>query len=218
MLAPRSFGDHVLICVVPSLQPPLYHVHYLKFSVCSISGGCKTIANKDPAKPLSLAAGSFVAAFGPGSFALAKGSEALTERQVEYSLANHNTLVVLNNTVLPLGKVLKDHRETKPDALIIYYKINCDPATPNEFTLEATHRLMFALKEEPAEVSIHNVAGKAAMASWATEATEILWVVRWTQKGLTPVRPAVYMKGAVSLPPGHACYLNTDSEAGSGAA
>ena len=34
---------------------------------------------------------------------------------------------------------------------------------------------------------------------WNTEVLELVWVVRWTAKGLMPIRPVVISRGEVTL-------------------
>ena len=174
-------------------------------------GHCPCIANKGSDKEVTLSEGSYVCGFGPGAFKLVKVDDALTGKQIEFKLADHNQRVVLNNQVLTLGTVLAAQRKQKADAQIVYHKITLDANKPQEFTLASTHRVTFQMKDMPAENTIHNVAQKEPVNHWTNQATEVLWAVRWTQKGLMPVRPAVHLKAPLVLPPGHACKLGKDA-------
>ena len=155
-----------------------------------------------------MAMGAFCAGFGPGSFKLIKVDEPLADNQLEFKLQDHNDLVVLNNNVLPLGTVVAQQRELKPDIEINYHKIAMDATKAGEFTVTQTHRVVYFLKESTNEISQNNIANKEAFKAWFNaEAVVVLWVVRWTQKGLQPVRPEVRLRKSLVLAPEHACKL-----------
>ena len=59
--------------------------------------------------------------------------------------------------------------------------------------------------DEPSQVSI---GGKIPFNLWDTDVCCILWVVRWSSKGLIPVRPQVHLKSEVLLQTGRALGLH----------
>ena len=46
---------------------------------------------------------------------------------------------------------------------------------------------------------------KEPLTSWNPEIVQLRWQVRWTQKGLMPVKPVLHLTGSLALPAGHAC-------------
>lgn len=74
------------------------------------------------------------------------------------------------------------------------------------------HRLAF-VPEEPSAKELKPAAMQAAMAGfvpkalWATEFTEIVWQVKMTGKGVTPVRPVVICSKSFTLQKGHFLQL-----------
>ena len=59
------------------------------------------------------------------------------------------------------------------------------------------------------EVTDKNIAQKEPCKTWAeSEVVQLLWAVRWTSKGLMPVKPNVQLRKALELGPGRACACN----------
>ena len=55
------------------------------------------------------------------------------------------------------------------------------------------------------DINCHNIAAKEEFKVWNTDVLNTLWVVRWTAKGLMPVKPTVHLTGSLTLLPGKAC-------------
>ena len=84
--------------------------------------------------------------------------------------------------------------------------------TPNKFTLTQTHRILFLPKEDQGtEISAHSFGVKCDHSYWGSDMSQVMWHVRWTQKGLMPVKPAVHLTNRVSLPAGRALLLKSES-------
>jgi len=172
---------------------------------------CAIILNKDSAKDHALACHSFVAALGRGTFKLLKDtSDAAKPEQYEFKLSTQNDLVMLNNTVLPIGKVLATQRESKPDAQVCYHKVTLSESDPTQMTFSQTHRVLFSCTNEGSaqETTSSNFASKESYPTWLTsESVVLIWACRWVAKGLMPVKPVLVCKGSIALPPGRCCYI-----------
>jgi hypothetical protein len=139
-----------------------------------------------------------------------KGTEAVDDAQLEYKFTSQEDMVVFNNCVRSLQNVLSDQRETKPDAQICYHKTKIDEENPKTFTCSQTHRVAFTLSEAAsADINHANIGAKESFPQWcASDVVSVLWVVRWTAKGLMPVKPVMHLtKGALVLPPGRCCAM-----------
>ena len=124
------------------------------------------LLNKDTTKEHSVNMHDQIASFGKGAFKLAKVDDQLGATQLEFKLTGHEDLVVVNNFLQPLGKVLMAQRQTKPDAQICYHSITIDPECPTNFTLSQTHRIFFIGGEAAAEVNVHNIGNSKPFKLW----------------------------------------------------
>ena len=158
---------------------------------------------------ISVPDGSYLAGFGKGAFKLAKleGSES-PPGAIAFKLESQDNWVVLSGNRVRIGDVMADQRKTKPDAELCYHKSDVDSTDPTQFSLTMTHRVLFLPKDDSSsEVTTNNIATKEELQYWMSEQMEVLWVVRWTAKGLMPVKPVVHIREACVLPPGRATAL-----------
>ncbi len=147
----------------------------------------------------------FVAGFGNGGFKMVKPGQDPPSGSVEFKLESRESLVVLNNVIMPLEKVMQDMRSKRPDAKISYYNILAKENL-NHFDLECTHRVLFVPKtEDNKELKQNNAACKIGpwLQKGQSPCLKLLWAVQWRQKGLMPVKPVVHVVGKVDIPEGH---------------
>ena len=154
---------------------------------------------------------AFVAAFGKGGFKLQKPPAAdappAATLLVDFNLKNSDDKVVFQNVVRTLGEVVGDQKATKPDTQVCYHKLEPDDVDPKKFKLTQTHKIAFVPVCEATDATTNNFASKESPEYWSNDVTTILWAVRWSAKGLMPVRPEVHLKAALVLQPGRACHL-----------
>ena len=117
--------------------------------------------------------------------------------------------MVLNGIVTDVGTVIRDQRATRPDAQICYHSIKVDEADPQKFHIKVTHNVIFVPKNEGLadnDITYHNIAVKEKdLNVWNSGVIKTWWVVRWTPKGLLPIKPSVHVTGLLKLSPGKAC-------------
>ena len=152
-----------------------------------------------------------VGLFGSGSYKIIKDNQEKPANSIPFVLENHSTLVVLNGTVSTVGEVLQTQRQKKPDAKICYYSLIDDPESVNQFDLKSTHRVIFVPKpgEDGATAAKHN-CGSQLPHDGNSSCIRLLWHVRWCQKGLSPVKPALHVLGNLDLKAGWALKLHKD--------
>ena len=125
---------------------------------------------------------------------------------MEFKLASSSDFVVFNSAVVELSKVVADQRQKKPDAEVCYHNIKVDMTDPRTFTLSVSHRVAFFPKqEEDKDVNVGNIGKKESIQTWTAGSLILLWVVRWSAKGLMCVKPQLHLRGTLCLPPGRAC-------------
>ena len=129
-------------------------------------------------------------------------------KSLQFKISSQDDLVVLNGIVTDVGTVVRDQRAKKPDAQICYHGIKVDEADPQKFNIEVTHNVVFVPKNDELadkDINCHNIAAKEEPKVWNTDVLKTLWVVRWTAKGLMPVKPTVHLTGSLTLLLGKAC-------------
>ena len=93
-------------------------------------------------------------------------------------------------------KVLQQQRDTDPDCKVNYHKITWDPRDIQKFTIEQTHRVAFVCSELARPTTSANLAAKGKREEWKTQLTQLIWVCKWSRKGLMPVKPVVVLRGS----------------------
>ena len=187
-------------CKLPGKDPHMF---------CQVRASHVVVLVNKSSKELSMNANAFLIGFGKGAFKLLKGSEEPQPTQYLFSLTSHATSVVFNNAVTTVGKVLATQRESKPDCKVCYHRLQDNADDAKKFSLTLSHKIVFAPSETVVEVSPANIGNKENFEVWTAndEVAEVLWIVRWTAKGLMPVRPVVHLKGALTLPVGKSCMV-----------
>lgn len=150
-----------------------------------------------------------IAGYGKGSFKLIKPNDTETNvsDMIQFKLESHDDMVVFNGQLVTMGHVMNDQFAKKPDTEVCYHKLTCSENNPKEFTLEQTHNIMFSPVREEGDCKLGSVASREPVQSYkSAPCLRLLWTVRFTAKGLMPVKPGVYLMGAVSLPAGKALH------------
>ena len=167
--------------------------------------GC--IYNK-AAKTTTLSHVEQLVGFGVGNFKIVRGE--VPEGGLEFKITDPETLVVVDNVPVPIVKALLHKKETNPDVKLCYHKVEWDTSKPEACTFEVTHRVAFVpAKDEAKKVVATNFACKESFDFWNNAATIVLWYCRWTLKGLQPVKPAVFLRGELTLEAGQACKFSS---------
>ena len=147
-----------------------------------------------------------IALFGSGSYKILKAGQELPNNCVELNLKGYQDLVIVGGAVTTLQSVVQEMRNKKPDCRVSYYEIDTT-ASLSEFELKPTHRVVFCQKtEDGAVLAKHNCAFQLPFRT--SGCLKLIWHMRWTQKGLAPIKPAVHLVGTVQLPSGQCLKLH----------
>lgn len=177
--------------------------------------------------PLEFSANTAVAGYWKGAWnKLAEGET--READVVFKLCDSNSVVLCAGKATTVGQMVKEKRAISPlDVKIMYHDMTEKPSAndPTFFSLTCKNEILFRpeavqVKEEQrgeggvVKLPYTSVASCLATADWETLATCIIWSVRWTARGLSPVRPNVCLKTNVQIQPGHAiCFQKADATA-----
>ena len=59
-------------------------------------------------------------------------------------------------------------------------------------------------ENEKEKMSVNNICSLEKPAVWKENPFEIIWHVKWTARGLLPVKPCIHVRGKVTIPAGRA--------------
>lgn len=117
-------------------------------------------------------------------------------KALELLFTSYQDRIVVNGCMTTLGAAIGEMRQKKPDCKLCYFELLPGEAL-NEFSLRATHRVVFCHKDDGAggTMARHNLG-------WAlpskTHLTTV-WHMRWATKDLLPVKPALHLCGTVQV-------------------
>lgn len=173
-------------------------------------------------------AGQIVAGYWKGSWQ----KEGSRNSDVLFELKDANDLVILEGKTMTLSQCVLEKRAVSPLAVQIRYHDLVDKPTPEdskffEVKLKSECQAVFRpenvpVKEEKKQegdgssqtvLPYTSVAGVLPTVRWADNlATRIVWSVKWTARGLGPIRPNVCLREACQIKPGHAiCFQQADA-------
>ena len=119
-------------------------------------------------------------------------------------------LIQLGHDVRSLGAVLEEARLSDPMKVKLAYHTVVDNLTQEDkVVFTATLNYRHAWRSEPGEVQTSPegglvnkpCAGWFNREKWDNAATALTWIMKWTTKGLTPVRPIVIAKHTMTFKP-----------------
>ncbi len=200
----------------PFLEVPLVSVkHSGKVSLCIHAGNKMSLVN-DADDQLVVTAGTTFAGFGTGKWQVKTG-ESDREKQLLYQLGGYEDVVLSNGQLCTLLEVVNARRKTHPDCKVSYHDIvPLASGPPGAFGLERTNDIMFVPKAgdlpEGGAGGTHlqtRVGALCPVSAWEGHYSRVVWVVKWGQTGLSPIRPQVVVTvDRLVIPGRHALQLN----------
>ena len=167
--------------------------------------------NDSAESTLTMKAGAVVAQFQRGKWV--SGFQNLPEASkstcIPFCLTGSQDLVMVGPQVSTLGNVVETARMKDPLTAKVAYHELVERSVPGEqYAFTATVKHEHAWKSEPYDVMpdagslvTKSCAGWVSHNKWDHPATALTWQMKWTQKGLTPVRPLVILKCDRTFPP-----------------
>ncbi len=173
---------------------------------------------------IALPLGTIVAYMGKGSFTMPKGTAdkpaELPMNSLAWKFANGDAFIHSAGKRQTLLQVIQEKRKVNTlDAKIWCHKITDKPSETNIafFETPVTKTVGWypksAEKENTEKLDINTIGGVILISKWNTNATEVIWQVRWNQdRGLIPVRPCVCLMKVVKLDASSAIELQPATE------
>lgn len=170
-----------------------------------------------------LAAGMVVAGFGPGSFQHQprNGQEIAAvdkDKLLLFDLTSAE-FVLHNGKLESLGELLQARESEKGKATVCYHEVAVKPGEAlGQYQITRKHEVYFKpnakvqAEEEGSELKLQKgTLSFAALVPFTSfekfQHVKVLWAVKWTLKGLMPVKPLVCLHAETTLPPAKAVKL-----------
>ena len=185
------------------------------------------IASEASASEITLPAGATVAGYYKGKFLLQGDRKAeadglqLRASDCLCQLHDSNSLVVFEGKVATVGQVVAQKRALTPLSVVICYHDLVEQPTPEDakhFVLQVKNQVLFRPENAPAPedkksaggcvtVALTSLAGCVETSCWETSRTHLLWAVKWSARGLQPVRPMIVLAASTTVTAGQAVEL-----------
>ena len=178
---------------------------------------------------VTLKGGTAVVGFGRGSFKLVKAKETMDEKAIPFTITSAEDVVCLNGRVMTIRDALQQQRKTKPEAGVCYHTVKVPEENASSFHFSTTHTVAYMPagqggknKKDGGEedagsdagvVTANNVAAREPFKTWeSSPSLKLVWWVRWTVKGLSPVKPMLHigLGQKLVLPPGKSYRVTAD--------
>lgn len=165
------------------------------------------LVNTSDEEPLVASRGTILAGFGRGKWATISG-DIDDSKQLRYKLSSHDDVVLSGTDLVPLLDIVNERRKTHPDCRVAYHDIVPQGTGPaGAFGLALTVELSFNPQPPSADAPAGHlqtrVAATVPLAAWQGHYSSVVWSVKWSQNGLSPIRPQIALLQDVAVKPGH---------------
>ena len=160
--------------------------------------------------------GTILAGFGRGKW-IVKEDGYNEETDILYSLSGYEEKVLHGTDLLELLDVVNEKRTTNPDCRVAYHDMT--PIPPSDslplgaFKLDVTKEIAFRpltdVEGPAAKGHLQTrLASTIPVNAWDGNYSKLIWTLKWSTNGLTPVRPQIVLTKNVTLAPGKSLLLN----------
>ena len=179
-------------------------------AVLKVLTGGKAIITNTIHNELHMPAGSVVAGFGKGDWKLeGRDADINTDTMLLYQLQTMDDMVLMGQKYMSVADAIKPKRARNPMVKLMYHTMHSIADGPaGSFSVTQDHNVFFAPEsagvnaddsgDEKLQQSIGALVPRKA---WDSHCLSIIWAVKWTANGLSPVRPVVVLTKDVSLMP-----------------
>ena len=122
--------------------------------------------------------------------------------------------MVVGNKVRTVLSIVNEKRESDPMCTVAYHDMEPNASgEPGDFLLTLKHNVFFvpdvlAGKKDTEEMTQMSIGAAVPVTTWMEAKTvSLLWCVKWSVTGLSPVRPLVVTKAEIQLAPGRALQI-----------
>ncbi|CAK9118015.1 unnamed protein product [Durusdinium trenchii] len=190
-------------------------------------GNRKFIANEGTSGDVTLPAGTTLAGYYKGQF-LMQGQKGKTQEDFQarpadclYEIENSNSEVFFEGKLSKLGRVVAQKRAVTPLSVnICYYELAEQPRSDDTtfFALRPKNQALFRPENAPTSddkkgadgsftLPLTSMAGCLETTRWATPYTKVVWSVKWSARGLQPIRPVIALTTPLVVPQSKAVEL-----------
>ena len=175
------------------------------------------LVNTGENESMELSVGTILAGFGRGKW-IVKEDGYDEEKDILYSLSGYEEKVLHGTDLLELLDVVNQKRTTNPDCRVAYHDMTPIPPSGSlplgAFKLDVTKELAFRPLtdvERPEAAKGHlqtRLASTIPVNAWDGNYSKLIWTLKWSANGLTPVRPQIVLTKNVTIAPGKSLLLN----------
>ena len=175
------------------------------------------LVNTGENESMELSVGTILAGFGRGKW-LQKEDGYKEETDILYSLSGYQEKVLHGADLLELLDVVNQKRTTNPDCRVAYHDMTPIPPSGSlplgAFKLDVTKEIAFRPLtdvERPEAAKGHlqtRLASTIPVNAWDGNYSKLIWTLKWSANGLTPVRPQIVLTKNVTIAPGKSLLLN----------
>ena len=129
---------------------------------------------------------------------------------IPFELKKCDDLIYMGNEPRVLKAVIEEMRGKNPFKAKIAYHTMEDTPTPEDmtaFSLNVKYKHAWksdaGTRPDSKDLLTASCAGWIGYKDWDTASTAVTWVMKWTSKGLAPVRPIVIATKSMTLKPKH---------------
>ena len=173
------------------------------------------IVNQSDA-PLILKKGLTLLGFGKVSYDKIEAADS-APNSLDVVFTSSQNEVLLNNTIVTLGRAVTDKRTMNPTANVCYHTMADEPSMGvGEFTLSQRNTIRAKFEPVPVEESANQAqsgkqdsgAAVIPLSAWTNiDIAKPLWAMRWASSGLMPIRPQITLMVDITVEPQKALRL-----------
>ena len=135
---------------------------------------------------------------------------------IKFEIQDADSEIVLPGqplVVSRLGTEMDRRCETKPNSKICYHSMTEAPRAdqPSYFTATTTSTVFWSAQSQMIKnekiANPNHAAGLVPLQTWDSNATKIVFLSKWSHRGLMPVRPYVFVRENIILAPGTCVQL-----------
>ena len=162
-----------------------------------------------------LPAWTTIAEYYKGSWMGRKLSDVVDKQIINYKIDNDQEMIHCGGHYASVRSILDNQRDVDPFKVKLAYHVieEAPPMDPGKLTITLKHDHRWRkferslVKAEPLVgedglLQQKHMAGLVGVDVWKTSFTAVVWMTRWTAKGITPVRPLIAVSRDVLLEAG----------------
>eukprot|EP00438_Fugacium_kawagutii_P007583 Skav225341 [mRNA] locus=scaffold3721:8917:12502:- [translate_table: standard] len=189
--------------------------------------GQKIFICNEGSSDVTIPAGTVIAGYYKGTFQMQGGGKKATAdlelraTDCEYRFTDSEAKVLHEGKITTLGHIVAEKRALTPLSVnLCYQELVEQPKPGNSTYFIVKPKMLFLFRPENAPTADDkkaadgsftlphsSMAGRLETSCWQTSCTQLLWSVKWSAKGLQPVRPVIAASRPIQVSAGKAVEL-----------